>query len=386
MKLHAPRHLRNRHLLILDAVLLGLSTMLAYVVRFEGLDWGSANLYTALVYLAVSLPLKLGVLLYVGLYRRLWRFAGAAELEHILVATAISASLSTLLGAAVLPGLALTPLRVPLSVLFIDACLSAGAVALPRLFIRLFGRRTQWRRLEAARRVLIVGAGAAGELIVKELLGHPQIGLQPVGFVDDDPRKHGHRMLDLPVLGALRLKDLASDDVEEVIIAMPRAPGAVVARSSARPWSGRETRTVPGMFDILSGRVSVTSLREVQIEDLLRREPIQTDLAQVRDLATGETVLVTGAGGSIGSELCRQLARLEPARIMLLGHGENSIFDLCTSWPRAPRTCTARPRHRRRARPAAHAARLRALPALRRLPRRGAQARAADGRRTWPRR
>ena len=154
MKLHVPRHLRNRHLLILDAVLLSLSTMLAYVVRFEGLDWGNANLYTALVYLAVSLPLKLGVLLYVGLYRRLWRFAGAAELEHILVATAISASLSTLLGAAVLPGLTLTPLRVPLSVLFIDACLSAGAVALPRLFIRLFGRRTQWRRLEAARRVL----------------------------------------------------------------------------------------------------------------------------------------------------------------------------------------------------------------------------------------
>ena len=99
------RHLRNRHLFLLDAVLLAASTLGAYVVRFEGFDWGTAILYTALVYLAVSLPLKLGVLLYVGLYRRLWRFAGAAELEHILVATAISASLSGLVGAALLPGL-----------------------------------------------------------------------------------------------------------------------------------------------------------------------------------------------------------------------------------------------------------------------------------------
>lgn len=331
MELRVPRYLRNRHLLVLDALLLGLCTLVAYVVRFEGFEWGPANLYTALVYLAVSLPLKLGVLLYVGLYRRLWRFAGVAELEHILVATAISASLSTLIGAAVLPGLGITPLRVPLSVLFIDACLSAGAVALPRLFIRLLGRRTQWRRLEAARRVLIVGAGAAGEVIVKELLSHPQLGLNPIGFVDDDRSKHGHRLCDLPVHGSLSaIKDLVLRyDVEEVIIAMPRAPGAVVREVvRAAMEAGVKTRTVPGIFDIISGRVAVASLRQVEIQDLLRREPIQTDLEQVRVLATGETVLVTGAGGSIGAELCRQLARLEPAQVLVLGHGENSIFDV----------------------------------------------------------
>ena len=114
MTLRVPRHLRNRHLLMLDAILLGLCTLAAYVVRFEGFDWGPGNLYTALVYLAVSLPLKLGVLHSVGLYRRLWRFAGVAELEHILVATAISASLSSLVGAAILPGTGITPIRVPL--------------------------------------------------------------------------------------------------------------------------------------------------------------------------------------------------------------------------------------------------------------------------------
>jgi FlaA1/EpsC-like NDP-sugar epimerase len=330
MKL-SVRHLRNRHLLLLDALLLAASTMGAYVVRFEGFDWGPWVLFTALVYLVVSLPLKLAVLLYVGLYRRLWRFAGAAEMEHILVATAISASLCSLVGALLLPGLGITPMRVPLSVLFIDACLSSGAVALPRLFIRLLGRRTQWRKLEAAKRVLIVGAGAAGEIIVKELLSHPQLGLNPIGFVDDDRSKHGHRLCDLPVHGSLaQIKDLVLRyDVEEVIIAMPRASGTLVREVvKAAMDAGVGTRTVPGMYDIISGRVAVASLRQVEIQDLLRREPIQTDLEQVRVLATGETVLVTGAGGSIGSELCRQLARLEPAQVLVMGHGENSIFDV----------------------------------------------------------
>jgi FlaA1/EpsC-like NDP-sugar epimerase len=330
MKL-SVRHLRNRHLLALDALLLAASTMGAYVVRFEGFDWGPWVLFTALVYLVVSLPLKLAVLHYVGLYRRLWRFAGAAELEHILVATAISASLCGLVGAVLLPATGITPMRVPLSVLFIDACLSSGAVALPRLFVRLLGRRTQWRKLETAKRVLIVGAGAAGEIIVKELLSHPQLGLNPIGFVDDDRSKHGHRLCDLPVHGSLaQIKDLVLRyDVGEVIIAMPKAGGTVVREVvKAAMEAGVGTRTVPGMSDIISGRVAVASLRQVEIQDLLRRDPIRTDLEQVRVLATGETVLVTGAGGSIGSELCRQLARLEPAQVLVMGHGENSIFDV----------------------------------------------------------
>ncbi len=331
MKPILARQIRNRHLFLLDAVLLGLGTLAAYFVRFEGFDWGSENLRTALVFVAFTLPIKLGVLLSVGLYRRLWRFAGVAELEHILVATAISGCVSTVLGALLLPLLGLTPLRVPLSVLFIDACLGAGAVALPRLLVRLTGRRLQWRRLEDARRVLIVGAGAAGEMIVRECLAHPQVRLHPVGFVDDDASKHGHRLCDVPILGSIsRITELTHRlEIEEIIIAMPRASGAVVRQVvRAAHEAGVETRTVPGMFDILSGRVAVASLRQVEIQDLLRREPIHTDLDQVRVLATGETLLVTGAGGSIGSELCRQLARLEPAQIVLLGHGENSIFDI----------------------------------------------------------
>jgi len=179
--------------------------------------------------------------------------------------------------------------------------------------------------------VLVVGAGAAGTLIVKEMLGHPQLRLDPVGFVDDDTRKHGHRLLGLPVLGALDdiPKLVERHEIGEVVIAMPRAPGTVVRQVvRAAQEAGIETRTMPAMFDILAGNVSVGALRQVEIQDLLRREPIQIDLPQVASLAQGETVMVTGAGGSIGSELCRQLSRLTPARVLLLGHGENSIFEI----------------------------------------------------------
>ena len=325
------RHIRNRYLLASDICLFTSSVLIAFALRFEGFEWGPDFSHAALWYLLLSLPLKLLVFGWAGLYRRLWRHAGVFELERLIVAALLSGVPCFLLGALVLPLSGLTDVRVPLSVLFIDALLSAAAGAMPRLLIRVMGHRGQRRRLVGAGRAIIVGAGAAGELILKEIVGHPHLGLNPIGFVDDDPAKHGHRMHDLLVLGSIaQLKELiARYDVEEVVIAMPRASGQVVREVVRLALeAGAHTRTVPAISDILSGRVSVASLRRVEIQDLLRREPIHTDLEQVRLLATGETTLVTGAGGSIGGELCRQLARLDPAQILLLGHGENSIFDI----------------------------------------------------------
>jgi len=326
----AATSVRNRYLFASDILLFAASTVLAFALRFEGFEWGAEQNHAAILYLIVSLPVKLAICWFIGLYGRLWRYAGLVDLERLISAMSISGLVCLVIGGALLPGAGLTASRVPLSVLFLDALLTAVFAASPRLAVRAFGRRGYRRRLEDARRTLIVGAGAAGEMIVKELLSHPQVGLNPIGFVDDDRSKHGHRMCDLPVLGSLaRIQDiLIEQEVDEVVIAMPRAPGAVVREVvRAALDAGVKTRTVPAMFDIISGKVSVASLRQVEIQDLLRREPIQTDLEQVRSLATGETVLVTGAGGSIGSELCRQLVRLEPAQILLLGHGENSIFD-----------------------------------------------------------
>jgi len=323
--------IRNRYLFGSDLLLFASATVLAFALRFEGFEWGPAQERAALLYLLISLPLKLAIFWRVGIYRRLWRYAGIMDIERLISASIASGLLGLLMGAAVLPGLGLTQMRVPLSVLFLDGLLTAAFAATPRFAVRAFGRRRQQHRLQDARRALIVGAGAAGEMIVKELMAHPALGLNPLGFVDDDRSKHGHRLCDLPVMGPISaIPDLVlAHDIYEVVIALPRAPGHVVreiVRGAAAV--GAKTRTVPGMFDIISGKVTVASLRQVEIQDLLRRDPIQTDLDQVRMLATGETVLVTGAGGSIGSELCRQLARLEPAQILLLGHGENSIFDI----------------------------------------------------------
>jgi FlaA1/EpsC-like NDP-sugar epimerase len=322
---------RNRFFLLSDVLLFIASTVLAFALRFEGFTWGPDYVRAALVFVLVGVPLKLLVAYHTGLYRRLWRHAGVMELERLILAASIIGIGSFALGALLLPVTGLVPVRLPFSVLLLDALLSALALALPRVGVRVFSRRGKRHGSHAGQRVIIAGAGSAGGLIAKELLGHSQLGLNPVGFVDDDPRKHGHKMLDLPVMGPIsELRSLvAQHDIDSVIIAMPRAPGALVREIvQAAMEAGIQARTVPGLFEILSGRVSVGALREVQIEDLLRREPIHTDLQQVRGLATGETVLVTGAGGSIGSELCRQLAKLDPARLVLLGHGENSIFDV----------------------------------------------------------
>jgi FlaA1/EpsC-like NDP-sugar epimerase len=329
---NTPRlsHIRNRYLFFLDVVLFTASVLIANALRFEGLDWPAAYQRTALAYLVLGLPLKLAVLWSVGVYRRLWRYAGMSEVERLILGSTISGAVCLVLGAVILPVSGLTAVRVPIAVLFLDGLLTAAFATGPRLAVRAVGRGRH-RAVRSGRRALIVGAGAAGEMIVKELLGHPQLGLNPIGFVDDDHSKHGHRLNNLPVLGPLsKLKAFVlAHGIEEVVIAMPQAPGATLRQVvRAALEAGVKARTIPAMFDIISGKVTIASLRQVEIQDLLRREPIQTDLDQVRLLATGETVLVTGAGGSIGSELCRQLARLDPSQILVLGHGENSIFDI----------------------------------------------------------
>ncbi|MDB4915956.1 MAG: hypothetical protein JWM95_3600 [Gemmatimonadetes bacterium] len=322
------RRVRNRFFFLSDVVLLPLSALFAFLIVFEGANWDLATGAAITPFLLVAVPVKLLVLYSLGMYSRLWRYASVTDLELIGRASGISGVVTALLGAVLLPALHILPQRVPLSILILDAGLTGIFVGLPRFAARLRLRRTP---TEGSRPALIVGAGAAGGLIVRELQENAQLGIIPVGFLDDDPLKHGLRLHNVPVLGTLNdLSKVAGKlNVVDVIVAIPSAPGRVVrevVRQASQ--SGLLTRTVPGMYEILSGQKSVSALRRIEIHDLLRREPITTDAAQVRSLVTGQTVLVTGAGGSIGSELCRQLARLDPARIVALGRGENSIFDL----------------------------------------------------------
>ena len=330
-KLELPTTARNRHLLLSDLLLLTAAPALAYALRFEGWTWDLRDTETARWYIALAVPIKLLTLYAFGLYGRLWRRASIPDLAGILQATLAGSVICIIIGVFALPLSGLTPLRVPISIVFLDAFLTVAAVATPRLLLRIWPEWRSRRINGNGRRALIVGAGATGAMILKELRSNPQLGLTPIGFVDDDPNKQRHRLHDLPVLGSLAdtRAIIVRERVGEVVIAIPSASGTVL-RSVVRAAldANVPARTVPALGDILSGRLRVTSLRNVELHDLLRREPVWTDLAAVRAIVGGQVVLITGAGGSIGSELARQLAQLQPSRLVLLGNGENEIFDI----------------------------------------------------------
>ena len=324
-------HLRNRYFLLGDALLLPLAVYLSFVLRLDGFmlgDYGGACLAM------MALTLVLAPLTYYccGIYSRYWRYAVAEEslllIGTVLLAAAVVVAAITLALAATTPssGRALFPRSIPS--LFV--LLALVATIAPRLVVRLIAGRARVRRT-AGTPTLVIGAGQAGAMIVRELRRNADLGLDVKGFVDDDPGKAGARIVGVRVLGArTALRDIvARHAIRRAIIAMPTAPGGTIrdiVESCRRV--GVEVQTVPGLYEVIGGRVSVRQLCNVQIEDLLRREPIRTDLVAVESLLRGRRVLVTGAGGSIGSELCRQILRLHPATLVLLGHGENSIFDI----------------------------------------------------------
>jgi FlaA1/EpsC-like NDP-sugar epimerase len=328
-------YLRNRYFFLMDLVLLPASAVLAFVLR---LDARGLEIYqnAILLYVVLSVPVKLLVFHWFGLYRRFWRFASVEELLLIAAATAVSEVVTAVLLFGI--ALPLSDVRLfPRSIPFIDGMLTLLVVGGQRFAVRLAGQERQRERRrrqglpEPRRSVLVMGAGSAGTMIVKEMRSNPQLGLEPVGFVDDDSGKHGVRIHGVPVLGGRdQIPALVREHgISEVVIAMPTAPGSAIREILAVcGQAGVPARTIPGLYDILSGQVSVSLIRDVDIEDLLRREPVQTDTSAVAEMLQGDRVLVTGAGGSIGSELCRQIARCDPAALILVGHGENSIFSV----------------------------------------------------------
>jgi FlaA1/EpsC-like NDP-sugar epimerase len=321
--------MRNRHFLVLDVLLLAGLPFLAVALRFETFAWSPSVARAVWVYAALVLVFRVGVAFRSGLYRCIWRHASGAELERILYASAIAAIGSFFLGTVVLEVTGLAATRLPYSALALDALFALGVFAAPRLFVRF--RAVRGRRSPNARRAIVVGAGAAGQLILRETRLNPKLSVSVVAFVDDDPFKQQHLLGNVPVLGTLGdLPALISRlGVDELIIAIPDARGSVIRKLlQAATDAGITARTVPGLPDLISGRVKVSALRPVEIQDLLRRDAIVTDMEAVKTLATGRTVLITGAGGSIGSELCRQIAAIAPARLVVIDHSENQIFEI----------------------------------------------------------
>jgi FlaA1/EpsC-like NDP-sugar epimerase len=328
-KIKTPRiNVRNRYLLIADLILIVISVLVSFALKLE-LD--NFFPYYRAIFMMVMVAIMVKPVIYYsfGLYRRLWVYASVNELKIIVAAVAVSsvivsAVMITLFILGVITGL-------PRSVLGIDFLLSLVFVGGIRFALRIRAEaRAPQPRNGKIRKVLVIGAGDAGALVVRELLKNRQSNLEPVGFLDDDPGKQRHALYGVRVLGTLtELPEvLDKNHIEEVIIAIPSAPGRVVRRVADDCRSkGIPFRTMPGIFELIGGKVSVSRLREVDITDLLRREPARIHEEWIGDVLKGRCVLVTGAGGSIGRELCRQISRWEPARLILLGHGENSVFE-----------------------------------------------------------
>ncbi len=330
IKVKAP--IRNRYILLSDLIFIVVSVIGSYALRLE---WSATFfVYRPSLYWFIGAALLVKPVVYYlfGMYRRLWMYASVQDLKLIATAVtvasaAVSAVMMTLFFQGAFYGF-------PRSTLIIDWLLSLVTAGGMRFISRILAESQKSSSVQNAshpsKRILIVGAGDAGALVVREMQKNPQLNLMPVGFLDDNDSKQHQTIYGVPVVGRLSelAKVLDNKRVNEVIIAIPSAPGKIVRMvADVCRLKGAPFRTMPGIYELLGGKVNITRLREVDITDLLRREPTHVFDEQMGAVLSGKVVLVTGAGGSIGSEICRQIARWGPSELIMLGHGENSIFE-----------------------------------------------------------
>ena len=330
-----PRSVRAVVKTAVDAVLLSLAFAAACLLDL-GTDSQWALGRAVLTHLPVVVALKVLTFSYFGMGRDLWRYAGLSDLVRlmrvVLLSSGVVAACAFLLGRFDLPR----------SILVVDAALTLILTGGARFAVRWLREMPQGSSLRrpfaesvgerSAQRVLVVGAGHAGETMVRELRRRfPDLHLNPVGFVDDDPAKQGMFVHGLPVLGRREdIPRLAEEQgIERIVLCLPSVSGPAI-RDIMRACRATQARIdiVPRLEEILAGRARISDLRAVRIEDLLGREKIEFNLEQICSYVQGRRILVTGAGGSIGSELCRQIVRFGPSELVLFGRGENSIFAI----------------------------------------------------------
>jgi FlaA1/EpsC-like NDP-sugar epimerase len=324
--------LLNRHRLwqaTVDIVLIGIAWYLAFQLRF---DFKVPPPYERLLEETILLVIwiKAGIFLLFGFYNHWWRYVSIRDMWTIVRGITVAILVAGLAVYFVNP---VPGFRVPRSIILIDFVLLLGLIAGVRLLARSVIERPGRRGLVArGKEALVVGAGDAGQLILKEMLKNPALGYTPVGLVDDDPRKVNMRLHGIRVVGTTAdLSHLLRDNrPAEVIIAIPSAAGEKrqeivnVCRDVGVP-----VKTLPAVHELLTGDLNLArQLREVQVEDVLGREAVDIDVASIASYVTGETVLVTGAGGSIGSELCRQISALGAERLVLVDHSENALVEI----------------------------------------------------------
>lgn len=345
VRLHGKRQLVRQLQFAVDLTILVAAFVLAYLLRFD-FAIPKQEIYHGLVQLPAVVLIQFGVLFLTGVYTFIWRYVGMAELKAFL-----SGALCSLL-----PVVALRvwlpeefqQWRVPFSVIVVDTFLAFGGVLGVRLLRRALYERDQKQSKRASldsgnghkNRVLLIGAGRAGMLAAREIQNRGESDMKIIGFVDDDPNKQRAVIYGVKVLGVTQaLPSLVRElGIDQVVISIAQASRQDFRRIlDMCEQIPVKVQIIPAFYEILQGRLNISRIRDVQIEDLLGREPVRLDEEGVRRFVSGKTVMITGAGGSIGSELGRQLARFEPSCILLVDRSELGLFnidrELRDSWP-----------------------------------------------------
>ena len=343
---------RGRHLLVIDVICVVVAFVVSFALRLDVPSRAFPFFLERYIWFVLPLiAIRVAANLSFRLYQRLWRYASIEEMQAIVLAT----SAGTVAFGLLLLGLSFggpewPAYGFPRSIIIIEWLVSTALLGGGRFSLRAMNaaRRVSGRDFDAAtiaglKRVIVVGAGDGGVAVVKEIIQRPKLAMEPLGFVDDDPEKRGKWIHGVQVLGSradlsVLITRLQADGV---IVAMPSAPGSVIREIVGMCEAiGVEVMTVPGIAELISGKVAFSQIRRVQVEDLLRREPASVDLEAIAGFLRGATVMVTGAGGSIGSELCRQVLAFHPAKLLLLGRGENSIYQIHTELLSRPNGAT----------------------------------------------
>lgn len=317
------RNLVSLALVIIDIIIVSIVPFLALYLRFDGIvdEWYYFQLIS---YLPLIVIVRLSTFYFFRLYHRLWRYASIHEL--IVIVGAVTTSSAILTGFLIMLGTTLPRSVIILSWIFNIICVGGS-----RLGVRILRYLIRKAQSNPIQNVLIIGAGDAGAMIAREITQRYYETKKLVGFIDDSAYKGNQMLFGTKVLGDR--KDIGlivkKFSVNEIIIAMPSVSGNIV-REIVQDCKATNcsVQTVPGIYELIDGKVSLQQLRNVDLEDLLRREPVHLDLDEIASYIKGKRVLVTGAGGSIGSELCRQVARMNPTSLTLLGKGENSIYEI----------------------------------------------------------
>lgn len=325
---------RTLILMLIDAMLINLAAFASFYLRFEVFGRIPSNYYHIYYNTAIAATiLYISVFYIFGLYNRLWQYASTGELLSIIYAVTVgtggTAAVVYFYGAAQATTM---PFRMPHTAAMLLWLAMVFLIGGSRFIWRILQENTYDRHTTGSQKqVLIVGAGDAGVLAVRELKNRNYRDGRPMGFIDDNRSKVKLQILGIPILGTRKdiPRVVKGHNIDEVIIAMPSASGESVREIvEICEKSGVNLKIMPGVYDIISGDISVNPIRQIQVEDLLGRDPVSVDLQEVAGYVAGETVFITGAGGSIGSEICRQIARFNPGKLVLIGHGENSIFDI----------------------------------------------------------